>query len=85
MTKLDLICEEPYLIGLIGSISFISLSIGSIVLSKAIDKHGRKSTVLATALTALSGLLILQLSGKYITLNLIYSIVFMSGFVYITR
>ena len=59
MTKLDLICEEPYLIGFIGSIGFISLSIGSIVLSKSIDHYGRKNTVLATGATALSGLLVL--------------------------
>lgn len=85
MTKLDLICEEPYLIGLIGSISFISLSLGSIALSKAIDKYGRKSTVLSTGLIALVGLLILQFSGKNNNLTLIYAITFALGFVYITR
>ena len=59
MTKMDLICDEPYLIGFIGSISFISLSIGSIVFSKSIDHYGRKFVVLSTGMTALLGLVIL--------------------------
>lgn len=34
MTSLDLICEEPYKIGLMGSVSFISFSIGSLLITK---------------------------------------------------
>lgn len=85
MTKMDLICNEPYLIGFIGSISFISLSIGSIVFSKTIDQYGRKSVVMSTGITALFGLLILWLFADTGGLNLIYSVVFLTGSVYITR
>lgn len=63
MTKMDLICQEPYLIGFIGSISFISLAIGSIVFSKAIDQLGRKFVVISTGCTALSGLIVLKILG----------------------
>ena len=59
MTKMDLICEEPYLIGFIGSISFIALSIGSFAFSKAIDQYGRKAVVISAGATAFFGILIL--------------------------
>lgn len=34
MTELDLICQEPYKIGLLGSISFMSFSLGSVLITK---------------------------------------------------
>lgn len=52
MTDLDLICAEPYVIGLLGAISFISFSIGSIMLTDLMDTIGRKKVVLvASAVT----------------------------------
>lgn len=85
MTQKDLICKEPYQIGFIGSVSFISLSIGSFVFSKTIDQYGRKFVVICTGLTALLGISILQIAGDIAGLNIIYAMVFLTGSVYITR
>jgi MFS family permease len=46
MTKLDIICEEPYKVGLIGSFSFVGFSLGSLFISRLSDKYGRRSMLL---------------------------------------
>jgi len=43
MTSLDLICEEPYKIGAIGSVIFIGFTIGSIFFVGLTDILGRKT------------------------------------------
>ena len=73
------------MIGFIGSVSFISLSIGSFLFSKAIDQYGRKFVVLFAGSISLLGLLILQIVGVNGGLNLIYLVVFLMGLAYITR
>lgn len=37
MTELDLICEEPYKIGLMGALSFISFTLGSAFITRIAD------------------------------------------------
>lgn len=60
MTRLDLVCAEPYEIGLLGSISFICFSIGSFFFTKQADKFGRhKVTCIAAALTPISLLILI--------------------------
>ena len=43
MADLDLICEEPYKIGFIGSGNFIGFTIGSLIFVKFADDYGRKA------------------------------------------
>ena len=55
--SLNLICKPPYMIGLIGSISFVSYSVGSILFTRYNDILGRK--------------LVIQLSGVVTPIGLI--------------
>lgn len=41
MTQLDLVCYEPYYIGLLGTISFICFAFGSFFFTKKADIYGR--------------------------------------------
>jgi MFS family permease len=59
--SLGLLCAPPYVIGFIGSISFISFSIGSIVFTRFIDKAGRKPVIVYSGAVTPIGLLILLL------------------------
>jgi len=55
MTQLDLVCIEPYYIGLIGTISFVSFATGSILFTKHADIIGRhKFVCYAAGLTPLA-------------------------------
>ena len=82
MTDLDLICEEPYVIGLLGAISFISFSIGSIMLTDLIDKKGRKSVViLASSITPIGITLLFFAPNIYV----VYAIMFIIGLTYNPR
>ena len=82
MTDLNLICEEPYIVGLLGAISFISFSIGSIMLTDIIDKKGRKSVViLASAITPVGICLLFFAPNIYV----IYAIMFVIGLTYNPR
>lgn len=82
MTDLDLICEEPYVIGLLGAISFISFSLGSIMLTDLIDTNGRKSVVLAaSAITPIGIAMLLHAKSIYH----IYAIMFIIGLTYNPR
>ena len=79
---MDLICEEPYVIGLLGAISFFSFSIGSILLTKIIDTKGRKTVVLlASSVTPLGIILLFFAPNIYY----VYSIMFLIGLTYNTR
>ena len=49
-TQLNLICEEPYKIAFIGTLSFFSFSIGSIMFTNIIDHHGRKKVLVISAI-----------------------------------
>ena len=83
MTELDLTCEEPYLIGLIGGISFVSFAVGSLMFTGIIDKTGRRLLLLyATTFTVL-GILLLTFFANGLTF--IYIIIFSMGLVYNCR
>ena len=83
MTDLNLICEEPYKIGLIGSISFISFSLGSLFTSKLADTYGRRRVVIGATLVTPLGLLILLLAP--VNLMVINVLMFVIGFTYNAR
>jgi len=83
MTDLNLICEEPYKIGLIGSISFISFSLGSLFTSKLADTYGRRRVVIGATLVTPLGLLILLLAPM--NLMVINVLMFVIGFTYNAR
>ena len=82
MTNLDLICEEPYKIGLIGSISFISFSIGSLFISRMSDKVGRKKTLIGTGIVT-PICLVLCIIAKH--LYVVYVVIFVLGVTYNCR
>lgn len=83
MTELDLICEEPIKIGLIGSMSFLSFSLGSVLLTKEADKHGRKKTVLYTGIV--TPICIFLLIYIKLNLNLVYLLIFPMAITYNAR
>ena len=83
MTDLDLVCAEPYIIGLMGGISFLSFSIGSILMTRAMDEYGRKPTMLAASAITPIGIIIMLLFGNDI--YKIYVIIFIMGLAYNTR
>jgi MFS family permease len=56
--NLGLLCKEPIFIGFIGSVSFVSISIGSILISRYMDKLGRKPVVVYSAVMTPIGLMI---------------------------
>ena len=61
MTQLDLVCAQPYVIGLMGVISFVSFSIGSLLFTNIIDRAGRKYVVLVASLVTPIGIAVLLL------------------------
>lgn len=83
MTKLDLLCEEPYKIGLLGTISFLSFSIGSVLIMNLADSRGRKTTVLYSGLVTPVCILLLQQVG--IDIKIIYVLIFIMGLTYNPR
>lgn len=83
MTELDLICEEPYKIGLIGAIYFVSYSFGSLMFTGMIDNKGRKSIVLVANLIHI--LCLIALVAFVDTLYKIYPIIFIAGLAYSSR
>ena len=82
MTDLDLICEEPYIIGLLGAISFISFSIGSILLTDLIDTKGRKPIVLSAAIVTPIGISLLFFAQD---IYYVYAVMFVIGLTYNPR
>lgn len=83
MTQQDLICEEPYVIGLMGAISFISFSVGSLAFTDMVDKKGRKMIVLAATMVTPLGILAMMLFADNI--YHIYTIMFLVGLTYNPR
>lgn len=83
MTDLDLICEEPFLIGLLGAISFMSFSIGSLLITRVIDIYGRRPVLLiATLVTPIGILMLISVAKSLVSL---YVIIFVIGLTYNTR
>ena len=82
-TKLDLICEEPYKIAFIGSLSFFSFAIGSILFTNNIDHYGRKKVLVASALVTPISMLLMLLTVD--SIESIYIYIFIMGLTYNTR
>lgn len=83
ITELDLICEEPYKIGLIGAIYFVSFPLGGLLFTGLIDSKGRKNVVTTATITHILCLIALVLFGD--SLNKIYTIIFIMGLSYSSR
>ena len=56
ITEYDWVCEEPFKIGFLGMISFVSFSIGSLFFTNQIDTHGRKYTLVFSSLVTPLGI-----------------------------
>ena len=62
MTSLDLVCEQPYRIGLVGSINMMCVALGSVAITTLADKFdGRKPFLLLVASVTPVGLAMLLL------------------------
>ena len=83
MTDHNLICEEPYFIGLFGAISFVSFSIGSIIFSRFVDIFGRKPALLLSSAVTPLGLLAGLVLGS--SVHVIFIQLFVLGLLYSTR
>ena len=63
--KFDLLCEEKYKIGLLGSMFFVGVIVGTLFIPALADAFGRKLVVIITVVVALIGQL-----GLIVTNNL---------------
>ena len=78
-----MICEEPFIIGFMGLVSFLSFSIGSLSLTDIIDTQGRKYVVVYSSLVTPIGIFMLLSFAKDI--YAIYGIIFLIGLTYNPR
>ena len=78
-----MVCEDPYKVGLMGAISFISFSVGSL-LTRVVDIYGRKKSIAIASMVTPIGLLILIFVRDQ-NLNFIYSVMFIIGLTYNVR
>lgn len=85
MTQLDLICVEPYKIGLMGTLSFFSIAIGSFFFTRQADTYGRKPVILAATMVTPIGVALILLLGTHLTLYWIYGILIMIALAYNPR
>ena len=51
-TELDLICADPATIGVMGTITFVSIGLGSILMGGLMDQYGRKTVLLGTMMVS---------------------------------
>lgn len=83
VTDLDLVCEEPYKIGLIGALSFISFSIGSALITKQADVSGRREVIIGSSMvTPICIALLLTIATN---IYVVYVLVFIMGLTYNSR
>lgn len=82
-TQLDLICEEPYKIGLIGAIFYLSSSLGSFLFTNLADRRGRKFVLKGACFVCVSGILFLILCP--LNIYIIYAVLFFVGMSYNPR
>ena len=92
MTELDLICTDPAQIGIMGTITFMSIGFGSILLGGFIDSIGRKKTLLGslivTPIVQIVWLIAPSLTTIYIGLffiGLCYAVRSSAAYVYTTE
>jgi len=83
MTQYNLICEEPFMIGLLGLVSFLSFSIGSLCFTNIIDTQGRKNAIIISSLITPIGIVCMLCLAKDI--YAIYGIIFIMGLTYNPR
>lgn len=83
VSDLNLICNEPYEIAFIGSMSFLSFSIGSIMFTNTIDHYGRKKVIVISALVTPVVMSLMLLFAN--SLTSIYVFIFIMGLTYNTR
>ena len=82
MTELNLICTDPAKIGIMGTIAFISIGFGSIILGGFIDSLGRKKVLIGTLIVTP----IVQMMWLFApSLLTIYIGLFFIGFCYAVR
>lgn len=83
ITDLDLVCEDPFKIGLLGALSFISFAIGSAFITKQADMSGRRPVIIMSSIVTPVCLLIMMTLTS--SLNEIYVLVFLMGLTYNSR
>ena len=83
MTDLDLVCADPFKIGLLGAMSFISFAIGSALITRFADVYGRRKVVIYSSLVTPIGLMCLIYFAK--NLIVIYIFIFLIGLSYNAR
>ena len=74
MTQADLICEKPYMIGFVGSFSFIAFAIGSVLFTKQADRYGRKKIVVFASLITPIGICLLLGGVRHLGIYFIFAI-----------
>ena len=82
MTDFNLVCTDRSYIGLMGSISFISFAIGSALITRVADTHGRRKVVIFSSLLTPIGLAILIMVKN---LWVVYTVLFVVGLTYNSR
>ena len=85
MTQLDLICVEPFYIGLLGSISFVCFAVGAFSFTKYADIYGRKKLVCVAAIFTPISLTLLLFFAKEFGLIFIYIVFGILGLTYNPR
>ena len=83
MTKYNWVCEEPFKIGFLGMISFLSYAVGSMLFTNQIDTHGRKYTIVFSSLVSPLGIIAIICLAKDI--YSIYVLIFIMGLTYNPR
>lgn len=76
-------CEDPFKIGLIGALSFISFAIGSAFITKQADISGRRLVIIISSVVTPVCLLIMMTMKP--SLNQIYVLIFLMGLTYNSR
>ena len=82
MTELNLICVNPATIGIMGTITFVSIGLGSILLGGLIDRVGRRKVLLGTLIVSP---VVHSMWLIYPSLTTIYIGLFLMGLVYAVR
>jgi MFS family permease len=85
MTQLNLICYEPYYIGLLGTISFVSFAIGSFFFTKQADVYGRHKIVCIAATVTPICLSALIIGSRKLGIFFLYAVFGIMGLTYNPR